>query len=839
MVGSFGVAAQLAGQQPSTLPAIVPQHYHPKLSDFRIAGSDVLPETQSAQNVVLSDTISVIPDHEGVDRIVAPPLAVVLRQKIGVRDVSTGQSYVNGAPQNGFVRIGDTQSIWEPGQWLVSMHGRILSLDVQQIALNKPQGIIEKIAVRNQSSVVRTVQLFSIQQPSITSPKLWAYSSTFAANIVTPMISAHDSGLTHANQSGAVALASRHAAIFGFASTDLALASILKGKPNSEGQDRGKEAASAALWTLTLAPGATTTVYVALTTATSARDAEADARELLIDPAKATSDARASMRQELEQWFERLPAFASPSPEVSRFYYHAAVQLLYDRWRLGKTFILDPWYPTSGRDSGAMNLYCWDVQYAATAFTLLDPQALRAILKVLPTAPLTEHYSVDPIRGEGLGPFYAFDSYAYTNSVDQYLAATGDYSLLRETAGGKSVLDWLITLAEQGEKSKDLDGNDLLDYGDDANLLELHKTGNGPGYDNEVPSPNGERVYVYRTVADLMEKTDPERYRDRIVHFRDMADRVTNALNKVLWLDKEGWYGTRQRDGSVVPIYTIQIFELLRFPGLVPPERAKRLAAYLNDSEFVAKWGIRSMSAKDRLFDYNDHDWGGPISYVGTGPELSADLFTAGLTKEGWMSLRKILWWPDHMAVYPQGVANDSYTFQFSEAAKFNGRISAGHSNEVVGSAGVETVLRGLFGLNLSRDGSIRVADNQLKGMAPSAIAVPFRGKIWTVTQSSFGLDLRSSDGFAASFFRNDGAMRVKIDGERIAIGLSSRVAHEGRLTVSTDDLMRRLGVTNTTKISFRMNGEAVRPRFREGRVVIQTQTVPDAQEQLEITRIE
>ena len=78
---------------------------------------------------------------------------------------------------------------------------------------------------------------------------------------------------------------------------------------------------------------------------------------------------------------------------------------------------------------------------------------------------------------------------------------------------------------------------------------------------------------MYRTVAGYLEHADAQRHRATIERFRSQADRVARALNDVLWLEGPGWYGTRQRDGSVVPVYSIQIFDLLRFPGLVPATR--------------------------------------------------------------------------------------------------------------------------------------------------------------------------------------------------------------------------------------------------------------------------
>jgi hypothetical protein len=812
----------------------MPQPYHPKLSDFKIAASAIIPQTEGPQNVVFSDTVSASILGNGIDEITAPPLTVAFHQRIGMRDVLTGQSYLGDHASSDFQMMSSPAATWMPGQWTVSMKGKLLSLTVRQIALHNSQGFVEVIDLMNESSIARQVDLFSVQQPSIARPEVWGYGRTISNTQSAAECSVQDGVLVQSNSSGSIAVASRGLLASTSDSLRTLVAEVVSGLNRTE---RRLEhcTASATRWRLNIPANASTTVYVVIATSPNPKQAKSDAMRILRDPAVEVSSAREFMQEDLDEWFRKLPALSSSSPELSRFYYHAAAQLFYDRWRLGKTALFDPWYPVSGRDSGGMNLYVWDVQYAAQAFTFLDPQSLRKILKALPAAPMTEHYAIDFVKGKGMGPFYAYNSYAYTSSVDQYLATTGDTSLLAETISGKTVLDWLITLAEQGEKDKDPDGNDLLDYGDDSNLLELHKTGSGPGYVNEVPSPNGQRAYVYRTVADLMESVDPQRYHEKISHFQDMAARVAKALNNVLWLDNEGWYGTRQRDGSVVPVYTVQVLELLRFPGLIPQNRARRLVEHLNDNEFVAPWGIRSMSIKDRLFDYNDHDWGGAISYSGTGPELSADLFAAGFPGEGWMSLKKILWWPDHMAVYPQGIANDSYTSRFSQAASFGGRVTGGRSNIIVGVAGVEAVLRGVFGLEMGRDGSIKVSNNLVDDLGPSAVAIPFRHRIWTATQTLDGLNLRSDDGFDASLFQPGGSIRVSINDARIRIGVSSRTAKPGRLSISLDYLMRELTAQKTDQLVFRLQGTRMQPQYREGVVLLSIDTTP-MEKELQIT---
>lgn len=835
VVISLVMASSAWAQNPFTLPSVKPKPYRPTLSDFRIAASKILPEVDSAQNVIFSDTISAIPSKDGIEKIVAPPLTVSLNQQIGVCETeTTGPCIFNGSAIHRSQLTGATSATWEPGQWKTSMRGRRLSFSVQQTALNQSAGIIEKIVLRNKSSQRRVFRVFSIQQPKIGRPTQWGYGQVFSADKPAPTAKSRGGALLHANASGAVAISSRGMSITGYDSVDGAVADLTRQKVGDD-DHKGTHETSTMFWDVKLDAGAQSTIYEVIEVSPDPQQAALNVEQTVDAPEEWIRRSRSATQENLSQWFEKLPQLTA-TPAISRFYYHAAAQLLYDRWKLGNTFVLDPWYPVSGRDSGGMNLYAWDVQYAALTLSFLDPAALRAIIKALPAAPLTEHYSIEPLHGSGIGTFYTYNPYVFTSTVDQYLRTTGDWSVLTEEASGKTVLDWLVSLAEWGEKDRDPDGDGLLDYGNDSNLLELKKTGAGPGYVNEVPSPNGERVYVYRTVADLLEHVASQKNQDTILHLRAMADSVANAVNQILWLDRDGWYGTKQRDGNVVPVYSIQVYELLRVPGLVSQDRAERLMTHLNDREFIAQWGIRSMSIKDSLFDYNDHDWAGPMSYTGTGPELSADFFSANFPAQGWMALNKILWWPDHLAVYPQGIANDSYAFRYPPSKRFGGRVSAGRTNLIASCAGVDTILRGIFGLEFGADGSIQVANNQAVNSKPAALAVPFRGRLWTVTDSRNGIDLRSQDGFDAAFFRNDGSIRVHLADTRITISLGSRALHPGQLAIGLNYLVRALGANSRNELLFLVDGVEVRPIFAADRAVLATKTGPHARQQIEIT---
>ena len=753
-------------------PAGGAEERYPNLAEFRLPASQTLPEVESAQQVIFTDTVSGIPAAEGIDRITAPPIAVVLGQRLELRDAPTGESCFDSEPE----------LVWEPGAGTVSRAGRDISWTVRQTALFEAQGFLLSIEIRNHSANRRSLVFASTQQPSLTRPEHWNWDPTFRRDF--PAIAIADGSLVaHQNLAGAVVVA-----LAGGTALPFAEASTLERR-------------------FEIAANSTVTIHLAIVVAADASSAAGAARRLLKDPLQATRASRERMERNIEAWFQQVPVLRHPDPRVVRFYRHAAVQLLWARWKLGDALALDPWYSTSGRDSGALNAYAWDLQYAALPLALLDPTAMRALLVALPAAPLSQHFSIEPLRGAGLGPFYSYNSYAYTAAVDEYLRRTGDWGLLQTSSGGKTILEWLMELAQWGERDRDPDGNGLLDCGNDKNMLELKKTGKGPGYVNEVPSPNGERAWVYETVADYLEHVSPSKYEQRISRFRDQSLRVRRALNDVLWLDEPGWYGARQRDGAVVPVYSIQIFDLLRFPGLVPQERARRLVAHINEAEFLGPWGVRSMSIKDRLFDYNDHDWAGPMSYAGDPPQLVADLFGAGFGREAADALERILWWPDHMAVYPQGIANDDYSFRYPEAQKFGGRISAGRSNVIAGCTGMDAIIRGLFGVEPGRDGTIGFAHNHKSGDGPYSLSYPFRGRSWTVTQSESGLQLTTDEGFELELARPTSSVRVYLDREHIAIHARAREEGDGKLILGMAGLLKTLGVSGPERLAVRVNG--------------------------------
>ena len=109
------------------------------------------------------------------------------------------------------------------------------------------------------------------------------------------------------------------------------------------------------------------------------------------------------------------------------------------------------------------------------------------------------HFLFNPMDGQGSGPWYPVNQEKIIKLIYHHVLMTGETSFLAETAGGKTVLDWVLHHATL----LDVPGPvQLADYGENKSHLELRKQ---YGYSHIVPDLNGQRCNNFHMAATLSE----------------------------------------------------------------------------------------------------------------------------------------------------------------------------------------------------------------------------------------------------------------------------------------------------------------------------------------------
>ncbi|NLX59360.1 MAG: hypothetical protein GXY74_09775 [Phycisphaerae bacterium] len=410
-----------------------------------------------------------------------------------------------------------------------------------------------------------------------------------------------------------------------------------------------------------------------------APDKKADVLEkVAASPERFIADARRNWQRRIEALEATAPVLETPSAALAAFYRRGLLTWLTCRWD-SPAMHFRPWYATSGIDGGAVCSYLWDLSYTSKMAVLCDGPAVRRYLVAFARADMIDGNALNPLDGRPLGAMYSYNDYNLVRLAYDYVALTGDLSVLTEEIGDETFLDYLYRYALRAE---DLTRPPtLIDYGTNRNLLELKRTDD---YQHHTPSPNAERVLIYARLESLFKWTGRTTPHDLAERARVLRTRLVDQL----WDAEHGWFQCRDRKGRPRLAYSIQIFDLLR-TGILSPEQKKAVVAHLNEDEFLGPYGVHSLSKKDEGYDPGDADWGGPGAYAGDVPELVVDLINAGFEREGIDVLRRVLWWGEFPYI-PQAVLAGSRDY------RRNGR-----SNVIAGLSTGQAVVNGLLGVRV------------------------------------------------------------------------------------------------------------------------------------------
>ncbi len=422
-----------------------------------------------------------------------------------------------------------------------------------------------------------------------------------------------------------------------------------------------------------IAPQQRQTGYVAAVFAGDANTASAPAG------LKAWEEQTAAIWKTRLSWaLKDIPALTSSNNALESYYKRSIASGLVCIWEK-PAFKLHPALVTSGLDGGGMNTYLWDVAgYAPGLVSMMMGDKLLNIAHTMTAIDLEKYYAFAQ-DGTGLGVRYAYSTAAFTALV---------YAIACQDRVYPDLFEQVKNLVLSDEKRPMIDG--VIDYGDQHNLLEMR----GMGWEHMVPSPNAERAWCLRRLADMAEKIGYDK--TAIQSWRQKADTIAADIRKALWDDTTGWFSCKYPDGHKEIVFSIQVFDMLR-TGVCTPAMKKRMLEQLEEGKFLFPYGVSSISKADSIhYEVTDTDWGGGGAYSGDLPQLALDLYGEHLPQKAWDVLKRQFWIGQQLPYFPQEHYCDR-----------PGSPAYKRANVISGLMGAATILYGTIGLEPRLDGSL------------------------------------------------------------------------------------------------------------------------------------
>lgn len=220
--------------------------------------------------------------------------------------------------------------------------------------------------------------------------------------------------------------------------------------------------------------------------------------------------------------------------------------------------------------------------------------------------------------------------------LDEYARWTGDYDLVRELEpAARAALTWI-------EEHGDPDGDGYLEY-QTRNPETGLKNQCWKDSWNSIANPDGSLASYPHAVCEIQGYAyDARRRAARLARecWGDQAlaerldadaDALRTRFDRDFWIEDECFYALAlDGDKRPVPTLSSNVGHLL-WSGIVPEEKAARLAEHLMNERLFSGWGIRTVAQGQALYN--------PIEYHnGTVWPHDTSLIAAGLARYGFRS---------------------------------------------------------------------------------------------------------------------------------------------------------------------------------------------------------
>lgn len=390
---------------------------------------------------------------------------------------------------------------------------------------------------------------------------------------------------------------------------------------------------------------------------------------------------------EWEEFMSRVPHLHTNHNGLKRAYMHSLLTMFLTTWH-SPHFVIDPFYSEAGINGNCLCAYTWGDAYVAKMTALTEKDNYRNQLLAYFGMGLNAHYAFDPVDGKGLGPCYNYNLLAIFTAIHDYVKYTGDTGFLSCSVDGMPLYKRLVQLIDEMEGHLETCGA-LLDYQNHHNLLEMR----GSGYEHFVPSPNGERVFIYNYMADILKQFGHD---GESQIFREKAEAVKKDFAQKLWDEKNMWPKCLYPDMHEETVFTIQAFDLLNM-GILSPEQEEAILSRINEDEFLSDYGVHSVSKQDVFhFDLGDVDWSGAGAFTGDPCNLVEVLFNMNMPELAWDVAKRLFWWADAYPYWPQSL--------------WAGKREYSHWEQPINRSSfafAQAIVFGMFGLEV-KDGQVR-----------------------------------------------------------------------------------------------------------------------------------
>ena len=388
-------------------------------------------------------------------------------------------------------------------------------------------------------------------------------------------------------------------------------------------------AGGSAEWSLTLAPGETSTIEFSMSFGTTDDNIEIsdyDFTNLWKKSKNVWEDRWMSIFDPKDSLLSgTFPVLETDDIKAKKVYYTGPLTMLYlmhnNLPQHDKVFL------TGGPRWGATLMFYWDITEWSTLWAVVDPVMMKDHLRSWILIDPSKYYGQDNYGGGGSGNGYSANYWALFQMIRSYITISKDYDFLDEEIEGKKVIDHLDQYATNWQRIS-IYGQDgctdelykLADFGDDEwNLLEAV-----PTYKHIVPSFNAGYIWMMRQTAELYElKGNTKRAKELRIESDAMVERLLG-----LYAGDGVWYSLYPNNKRVEVRHSLDFMFLGRYiPNDIPESIRKDMMDFVYRELITDNW-MRAQSQLDIAAEDSDRPDHGPLGAFDGWPAGTMDALT-------------------------------------------------------------------------------------------------------------------------------------------------------------------------------------------------------------------